>query len=298
VARIETVSPTNEELRPPRVSVVIPTLYGNVDGVVESIRRQTFTDFEIHVVAGVRPAARARNIGVAETSGALVVFVDDDARLGHDRVLETLVQVAESDTSLGVVGPSKILSPRATPLQRRIGTEVPRWQFPVVESDLESNPPIDRYGYTGITTTCCLVPRQVFEEIGGFDERFTTGEDTEFFFQVRRAGYRFLVPAHTWVYHDPPRRLTGFLKRMFVYGENHAWEARKAPERHMDLIPMSRWYGKLFAAVSPLLFLPSLFINVYFDPTRHVKVGFRPMKALSTYATFLGYVWGSFRRNS
>lgn len=296
MTHLQGVSPQRHGQRPPSVAVVIPSLYGTVDAVIESVRRQTITDVEIHVVKGVRPAARARNVGVAETSAPLIVFIDDDARLGHERVLETMIRTAERDPSIGVVGPSKILSPRATWLQRRIGTEVPRWQFPVVETDLESNPPVDRYGYTGITTTCCLIRRELFEEVGGFDEQFTTGEDTEFFFQVRSSGHRFVIPANTWVYHDPPRRLMGFVKRMFVYGQNHAWEARKAPERHMDLIPISRWYGKLFALLSPLLFLPSLFVNVYFDPRRRVTVGFRPMKAISTYATFFGYVWGSLGR--
>ena len=282
-------------LRRPRVSVVIPTLHDRAEEVVESVRRQTFKDVEIHIVPGVRPAARARNIGVGETSGEFILFVDDDARLGHDKVLETLMRVAEGAEDVGVVGPSKILSPEATRLQRRIAKEVPRWEFPVVTADMESNPPVDRYGYTGITTTCCLIGRRIFEEIGGFDERFTTGEDTEFFFQVRRAGYRFVVPADVWVYHNPPDRLPIFLRRMFVYGQNHAWEARKAPERRMEVVPLRRWYGKVFAVISPLLFVPSLFANIYFEPNRHVEFGFRPIKALSTYATFFGYVWGRIR---
>ncbi len=63
----------------------------------------------------------------------------------------------------------------------------------------------------------------------------------------------------------------------------------------MNLIPLDRWWGKLFVAVSPFLFPLSLFVHVYFDPERSIKVGFRPFKALSTYATFYGYVWGWLR---
>lgn len=259
------------------------------------MRAQTFKDVEVKVIVGVRPAARARNIGVAETSADFIVFVDDDARLGHDRVLERLVEVAESGPDVGIVGPSKILSPRASSLQRRIAREVPRWQFPVVERDVEANPPTDRHGSTGITTTCCLVPRRVFEEMDGFDEQLTTGEDPEFFFRVRQAGYRFVIPGRTWVYHDPPDAILPFLKRMFSYGRGHALEARKAPDRQMDLVRLRTWYGKLFVLLSPLLFLPSLFLSVYLEPRPHLEVGLRPFKALSTYSTLYGYAWGWFR---
>ena len=168
--------------------------------------------------------------------------------------------------------------------------------YPVVKEDIESNPPLDEYGYTGITTTCCALRRSLFEEVHGFDEQLGTGpEDTEFFYRIRRLGYRFIIPGDCWVYHDPPKSLSSLLRKSFKYGIGHAQEARKAPERHMDIVPLDRWYGKLVALALPLFFVPSLFVSLYFDPTRHIRVGFRPVKALSTYATFYGYCWGWFR---
>ncbi len=280
--------------RPGAVSIVIPSWSGDVRRVRESIERQTFRDCTVQVVRGVGPAARARNLGAAATSGRLLLFIDDDAYFGHERVLQTLVTTLESDPTIGVVGPSKLIPPNATWLQRRIAAEVPRWVYPALRGDAESNPPLDRYGFTGITTTCCLLPRTVFEELGGFDEGLTTGEDTDFFYRIRRAGYRFVIPRDCWVYHDPPRDLDGLLRKSFRYGMNHAWEARKWPGRHMDVVPLDRWYGKLLVLLSPLFFVPSLFVHLYFDPVRRVRVGFRPLKALATYATFYGYAWGWF----
>jgi cellulose synthase/poly-beta-1,6-N-acetylglucosamine synthase-like glycosyltransferase len=277
------------------VSIVIPSWTGEVGRLLASIERQSFRDYSVRVVEGVSPAARARRLGVEGTGGSLLLFVDDDAYLGHERVLEILVETLQSDPTIGVVGSSKLLPPDASWLQRRIACEVPRWVYPVVERDTESNPPIDRYGFTGITTTCCLVRRSVFEEVGGFDESLTTAEDTDFFYRVRRLGYRFVIPAGCWVYHDPPGSLTGLLRKSFRYGVNHALEARKAPERRMDLVPLDRWYGKLFLALTPAFFIPSIFVNGYFDPVRHVRAGLMPLKALSTYATFYGYCWGWFR---
>ena len=63
----------------PRVSIVVPSWTGDVTRLRRSIETQTFRDYEIVVVKGVSPASRARNQGVAQSRGELLVFVDDDA---------------------------------------------------------------------------------------------------------------------------------------------------------------------------------------------------------------------------
>jgi GT2 family glycosyltransferase len=276
----------------PRIAVIIPSWQGNVEPLRASLEAQTYQNYELIVVSGVSPAGRARNIGVARSQGELVLFIDDDATLGHPRVLEQLVATLDADPSIGVVGPSKLLSAQASPLQRRIAAEIPRWVCPVVDRDTESNPGLDHYSFTDITTTCCLMRRSVVDQVGGFHNDLRTGQDTEFFYRVRRAGYRFVIPRDCWVNHDPPGRLGPLLRKSFYHGVGHAREARLAPERHMDVVPLDRWYGKLVVLLAPLLFPLSLFVGLYFDPKRHVRVGFRPLKALSSYATLYGYVWG------
>ena len=97
------------------------------------------------------------------------------------------------------------------------------------------------------------------------------------------------------MYHAPPRHLGALLGKSFRYGVGHALEARRSPERHMEAIPLDTWHGKLFVILSPLLFVPSVFVSLYLTPARRWHVGFRPFKALSTYATLCGYTWGWFR---
>lgn len=277
------------------VSVIIPSWRGNVDRVLRSLEAQTFRDYALYVIRHVSPASRARNVGVAASEGEFVLFIDDDAYLGHERVLERLVAVLRADATVGIAGPSKLIPPGATALQRRVATEVPRWIYPVVLTETESNPPLEGYGFTGITTTCAIMRRTTFDTVGGFDERLPTGpEDTDFFYRLRRRGFRFVIPASCWVYHDPPGTFRALLRKSFHYGIGHALETRKAPERRMAVIPLQTWYGKLFVICSPLLFPPSLFLSLYLDPVRQWKVGFRPLKAVSTFATLYGYTWGWF----
>jgi GT2 family glycosyltransferase len=51
------------------------------------------------------------------------------------------------------------------------------------------------------------IRRALFEEVGGFDERFTrpAGEDTDLCFRLRRRGHRLLFEPRARVTHCPPR---------------------------------------------------------------------------------------------
>ena len=275
----------------PCISIVIPTLMGDIERVRASLDRQTVHDWELITVRGVRPAGRARNIGVARASGELILFLDDDTELGNDRVLERMI-AAMSSPDVAVVGTSRILPVTSTRLQRRIAREVPRWEFPILDDLMESNPPLERYGFSAATTTCCLIRRDVLDRIGGFDERLPTGEDTDLFYRIRREGYRFVVPAGSWTYHAPPRTLNDFLQKCFRYGVGHAREARLQPARRMDLLPLDRTWARLAVAAAPLLFSASLFLDIRLLPRLHIRPAFMPVQALARLATLVGYVWG------
>lgn len=282
----------------PRVSIIIPSWTGEVGRLMASVEAQTFQDYEVEIVRGVSPAARARNVGVERSRGEILLFIDDDAYFGNAHALQRLVELLDSDPMVGVVGTSKLAPPEATPLQHAIARQVPRMIYPVVHADEESNPPLDRYGFTAVTTTCCAVRRAAFDAVGGFDEKLTTGpEDTDFFYRVRRAGYRILVAADTWVYHDPPSSMRDLLRKSFWYGIGHALEARKNPERRMAVLPLDRWYGKIALVALPIAFPYALFIHPYFDPVRRIEFGFRPLKTLSTYSVLAGYIYGWYRGN-
>ncbi len=279
----------------PLISIIIPSWTGEITRLRESIARQTLKNIELQVVRGVSPAARARNVGASRAKGDILLFIDDDAYLGSAITIETLVKLLETNLSIAISGSSKLVPPAATSFQKAVARQVPRMIYPVEPVDLESNPPLEGYGYTAVTTTCCAVRREVFEQVGGFDETLLTGEDTEFFYRVRRNGYRLFIAGNCWVYHDPPSGISILLRKSFKYGIGHALEARKNPQRGMAVLPLDRWYGKLFLAALPLALPVAFFVHYYFDQERKLVFGFRPLKTLSTYATLCGYGYGWFR---
>jgi len=274
-----------------KVSIIIPSWIGEVSRPMRSIEQQTFRDYEVDIVHGVSPAGRARNVGARRTRSDILLFIDDDASLGHEHILQQMVNLLESDAQTAIVGVSLQVPVEASRFQRTIASQLPRYSYPIVSENLVSNPPLNGYGFTAITTLCCAVRRPVYEEVGGFDDELPSGEDTDFFYRVRRCGYNLVLAANCWAYHEPPTSLKALVRKSFWYGMGHALEACKSPERGMAVLPLDRWYGPLglIAAVAglPLAF----FVHYYFD-TRRLVFSFRPLKTLSTHATLCGYVYG------
>ncbi|HEY3335547.1 MAG TPA: glycosyltransferase [Candidatus Limnocylindrales bacterium] len=266
---------------PRRISVIIPTLSGDAAGTIASLRTQTVTDWELIVVSGVRPAGRARNEGIGRATGDLLVFIDDDARFGDPSVLGRMVDALAP--GIGVVGTAKLLPATATPFQQRVAREVPGWVHPVVGTQVDVEPPVDRYGFTAVTTTCCLIERKVLEAVGGFNETLPTGEDTELFYRIRRAGYRFVIPADAWAWHSPPATVRALARKCFWYGVGHCHEAHLHPERRMRARDVWR---------------QSRILHRWAVPPRAgaTRPSVSALRAFAMLATGYGYVWAHVTR--
>jgi hypothetical protein len=300
------------------IALIIPSLTGDVAPLLESVRRQTLQPAEVAVVRGVRPNGRARNQGVAQTSAPLLVFVDDDATLGDEHALANLVAPLLVDPSIGVTGASKLLPPGAPWFQRWVAREVPRTIHPIVDRPLETNPDPPSF-YCEITTTCCALRRAVFEQAGGFDEGLVRGVDTEFFVRVRRMSvvrspwfvaaadcsqatdyglpttdyghYRFILVPHTWTYHPAPATLRVLLRKQFLYGSGHAQEVQRDPARSRGRTLRTPLHAVAFLLFRTAILLPNVFLPYSFAAPAW-RPGFKPLKALASYASALGYMWG------
>ena len=131
----------------PRVALVVPSLRGDAHDLEADARAQSRPPDEIIVVAGVRPNGRARNEGVRRSTAEILVFVDDDARLGNAHVIEHLVTPLIGDATIGVTGSAKLLPPDAPAFQRRVAREVPRIEHAVVAQRMLQHLAIPRFKY-------------------------------------------------------------------------------------------------------------------------------------------------------
>ena len=276
-----------------KVSVVIPAMTDRLDALRRSIDEQTVRPDQVEVVLRVRPNGRARNVGARRTDGDVLVFIDDDAVLGHPRTIENMLRPMRDDPdgTIGVTGASKLLPPDAPWFQRRVAYEIPRIEHPVVDRDVETNPSLDSYGFSELTTTCCAVRRSAFDAVGGFSEELVQAEDTEFFFRLRAAGYRFFLCADTWAYHPAPSSLGRLLRKYYQMGIGHAQEAKLNPERRVGLAFRPRWLAYVYLLVRTAILLPNVFVPYSFAHP-HMGIGFKPIKALASYVNAWGYVRG------
>jgi N-acetylglucosaminyl-diphospho-decaprenol L-rhamnosyltransferase len=148
------------------------------------------------------------NLGAARGNAPFLLFLNPDARMGA-AALAALMEALTTDPVAGLAGPRLLEDGELAWSQRRF----PRLRSTFAEAlflhrllpraewtdELIRDP--ETYGRPGtpdwISGACMLVQRDVFEAIGGFDERFFLYcEDADLCRRVRNAGYavRF-VPA-------------------------------------------------------------------------------------------------------
>jgi glycosyltransferase involved in cell wall biosynthesis len=256
------------------------------------LARQTVAPGAIEVVRGVAPTGRARNLGVARTRAEIIVFIDDDARLHDPETLARLLAPLDRDPAIGVSGAAKVLPARATRFERRVAREVPRVVRDVVDRDVETNPAVDGYGFSDVTTTCCAIRRAALDQAGGFREDIARGTDTELFRRVRAHGWRFVLAANAAAEHPAPRDLGALLARFRELGNGHAREAALDPSRRIGPRITTR-AGAVAYLAARAVYLPANVIVPWSRAHPVLALEARPLKALASFAAAVGYVEGS-----
>jgi glycosyltransferase involved in cell wall biosynthesis len=179
------------------VSVIIPTLNEEkyLEKTLLSIKGQTYKNIEIIVSDGCSTdktvgvakrhadrvivkktnIAAARNLGVKNADGEIVVFIDADSCLEPEWVERTLRFFRESDTDL-VFGPVK---PAEGDLRSKfickLGWDIiPRF--------------FTRVGFPQFSGVSMAIRKSTFERIGGFRESMNATEDIDMGFRIRKRG--------------------------------------------------------------------------------------------------------------
>lgn len=148
---------------------------GSTDGTSEILTRIGNIRRVYQENAGV---SAARNRGIAESSGALIAFLDADDVWLPEKLAKQVDALNEGDRGVGLVycgmyetdGSLNVLSERPAPDERS-----------ALRNTLLMEPPVVSLSQTG------LIPRRVLDEVGGFNTSLTTSADTD---MVIRIGMR------------------------------------------------------------------------------------------------------------
>lgn len=142
--------------------------------------------------------AVSRNRGAALATGNYLFFLDDDNILGRNAVSE-LVHVFERNPRLGLAAPMAVhMRPGKSNVIWSLGSDFNRWtsqpkdncpNLPVENLCAEPESYPTSYYPNGF-----MVPRAIYDAVGGFDEKFVqTFEESDFGWKIREAGYEEIV---------------------------------------------------------------------------------------------------------
>lgn len=147
---------------------------------------------------------RHANWACGQSKGKYLLLLNNDTEL-KSRALEALVEVAEAHADVGLVG-SKLIYPDGR-LQEAGGII---WgDGSACNYGHADDPDRPEYNYVReagyVSGASILIPRKIWDELGGFDERYAPAycEDSDFAFRARERGLRVLyAPRSVVVHHE------------------------------------------------------------------------------------------------
>ncbi len=142
----------------------------------------------------------AVNQGITASSGEFILIANNDIIL-TDGCLEKLIEVAESDSSVGIVGP---ISNEVSGFQKDNDAKYETIdEMHLYASDLAEKNTGELIIFPRVAFLCTLIKREVIEKIGGLDERFSPGnyEDDDFCLRNQLAGYKTAIAKGIFVHH-------------------------------------------------------------------------------------------------
>ncbi|MBN1871081.1 MAG: glycosyltransferase [Candidatus Omnitrophica bacterium] len=180
-----------------------------------------------------------RNIGVKQSSGEIIAFIDSDCIAPEDWLMNAvnLLQNEEVD----IVGAEYALP------------ENPSWTERAWALNINRR---SKCNAKWLPSGNLIVKREVFEKIDGFREDLITSEDVDFCKRLRKAGYNIISDNRLSVIHlgNPKTIKDFFLKEV--------WRGKGAVQRLFDDMPKFRLTKSTSFAMIILLLIVSLLFGL------------------------------------
>lgn len=253
----------------PLVSIIIPTKNSSKTlGVcLESIKNQTYKNIELIVVdnnsidgtkeiadkyadkvLNKKPERSAqRNFGAKNSKGECILFIDSDMKLSEDVVLSCVKEIEKDKDIKGIIIPEESFG-------------VGFW------AECKK---LEKSFYIGVDwmEAARFFKKEVFGEMGGYDEKMVSGEDWDLSQKIGRKCKIGRIPE--FVYHNEGRAvLSKVIKKKFYYAQkfhNYAEKNNKGNiEKQTGVIER---YKLFFSSPKKLFSNPIIGIGMLFMKT-------------------------------
>lgn len=216
----------------------------HIRGCIESLANQDYENYEIIVVDGMsddgtyeilkelqkkydfklfrndkKNAAAGRNIGIEKAKGDVIAFIDGDA-IASRQWLSSIKKVMEEKEVAGVGGPD-LLPENAGHMAKIIGIIM---TSPLARGG-KLNPStqhimMERERYVRHIPTCNLaIRKEIFYEVGLFDENFVKGQDLELNYRITKAGYKLFYSPAIQVVHHRKDQIPLFARQIYKWAK-------------------------------------------------------------------------------
>lgn len=187
---------------------------GSTDGTDGFLRTAITT---LHLRALFQPnqgAAAARNLGIAQAVGEIVLFLDDDVVPLPELIDEHLRFHSLYGDSAIVIGP--MLAPPDYEPSPWVRWELEKLAEQYHEMSTGQWAPTARQFYTGNTS----LARRHLVDSGGFDPTFRRAEDVELAYRLAQRGLKFFFNPRAAGHHYAIRSFKSWLSIPYTYGRN------------------------------------------------------------------------------
>jgi glycosyltransferase involved in cell wall biosynthesis len=255
-----------------RISVIIPSYNGEskIGNILQALVAQSFKNFEVVVAIDGskdqtqeiangcqerldlkvitqrnRGRAAVRNFGAANATGDLLIFFDDDMTPSPDAVKKHYEFHSQNANIILAGNPIENIEPQKSDIQNYKAWLTKQWTAKYLQDITPLN--LDNLFFAAAN---CSIPRNIFDQLNGFDDRITDGEDYDFAYRALEKKIPvYFDRTNTAVHHDPIT-CASYLERIRQYRQAHKILNKFHPERRSptdNSSPFKHWVYRLFA---------------------------------------------------
>ena len=203
----------------PNISIIIPVApNGDIGPVVTSLERLRYPQEKVEIIKseGCQPS-KQRNVAARMAEGEILGFFDNDSVVSAE-IVSMALDVFRS-SSVAVVGGPNLTPSGDSRFQRALGEALgSRFAHGKMAARYRAIGHIREAGEQELILCNMFVRRNVFLELGGFNEKLYPNEENEFLNRVKSYGSKIIYDPQMSIWRSRRRTLGEFIKQMFNYG--------------------------------------------------------------------------------